>query len=228
MEILRLENISYYSDNDKIIDKVNLSINEGDLISIVGPSGGGKSTLLKMCSDLISATEGEIYYKNKSYKNYNPIELRKQISYCIQIPYLFGQTVYDNLIYPFEIRREKVDIDLINEFLRKFNLKEEYLHKDINSLSGGEKQRIALIRNLIFTPKLILLDEVTSSLDQKNAEIIENFIVDLNKNKNVTVIWVTHDVKQSESIFDKRITINRGQIEKIENLSNDKNNIGGI
>lgn len=218
MNILRIEDISYYSGNDKIIDKVNLNVKKGDLISIVGPSGSGKSTLLKICSDLISPTDGKIYYNDKSYQEYDPIELRKKISYCIQTPYLFGKTVYDNLSYPFIIRSKNIDKELINDFLIKFNLSKDYLYKDINLLSGGEKQRIALIRNLIFTPDLILLDEVTSALDNENAKVVENIINDMNKKNNVTVIWVTHNLNQSESIFNKRISINQGKVEKIEEL----------
>lgn len=217
MSILKLDNIKYSQNNDDILKGINLNIDEGDIISIVGPSGSGKSTLLKICSDLISATAGDIHYRDKNYKDYNPIELRKNISYCVQIPFLFGDTVYDNLSYPFKIRKKEVDKALIVEFLEKFNLDKSYIEKSVDSLSGGEKQRIALIRNLIFKPDILLLDEVTASLDPENSKVVENIIKDLNKS-GTTVLWITHDIAQSNSIFNKKITMENGLIKNKEDL----------
>ncbi|MGL5753709.1 MAG: ABC transporter ATP-binding protein [Paraclostridium sp.] len=217
MDILNLQNISYESDCENILNELNLTVKKGDCISIVGPSGSGKSTLLKLCADLISPTEGEILYNNKRYADYNPIELRKKISYCIQIPYLFGRTVYDNLAYPFKLRQENVDKDILVKFLKKLNLSEDYLNKKVDSLSGGEKQRIALIRNLIFKPDILLLDEVTSGLDDDNSKVVEVLIQLLNKT-GVTVLWITHDMKQSKSIFNKRVHIHQGKVIREEVL----------
>lgn len=217
MDILKLENISYSADKEEILKNLNLTIKRGDCISILGPSGSGKSILLKLCSDLISPTKGEIVYNNKKYDDYNPVELRKKISYCIQIPYLFGSTVYDNLEYPFKLREKNIDKDRVVKFLNDLNLNKDYLNKNIDSLSGGEKQRIALIRNLIFKPEILLLDEVTSGLDDENSEVVETLIKQLNKD-GVTVLWITHDIKQSESIFNKRIHIQQGKVIREELL----------
>ncbi len=213
--ILKLEKIDFIAENEKILDNVNLEIEKGDMVSIVGTSGSGKSTLLKLCSDLISPSNGSLYFNDKSYKNYDPIQLRQKISYCVQIPYLFGDTVYDNLSYPFKIRKEKVDLEIIKEFMKKFNLEEDYINKDINLLSGGEKQRVALIRNLIFKPEVLLLDEVTASLDPENTTVVENIIKEMNS-EGVTVVWITHDINQSNSIFNKKITIENGKIANSE------------
>lgn len=217
MNILRLKEVSYNSGNDKILNGISFAVKKGDCISIVGQSGSGKSTLLKLCADLIPISSGQIYFKEKCYTNYNPVELRKLVSYCVQIPYLFGNTVYDNLEFPFKVRNEKVDKNKIKMLLNKFNLDESYLEKDINFLSGGEKQRIAIIRNLIYTPEILLLDEATASLDKKNASIVENYIKELNKN-GVTVLWVTHNEEQSKSIFNKRIVISEGKVSKMEEI----------
>lgn len=217
MSILRLKAISYFSDNTHIINGVSIEIEKGDCVSIIGSSGSGKSTLLKICSDLISPTSGEIFYKGKKYPDYDPIELRKKISYCVQIPYLFGKSVFDNLSYPFIIRKKEIDEKRIKIFMEKLNLNSSYLHKDINSLSGGEKQRVALIRNLMFTPDILLLDEVTSSLDKENAKIVESLVKEMNNN-GVTVVWITHSIEQSKSIFNKRIEMDQGQISSKEDL----------
>ncbi|MGL4913815.1 MAG: ABC transporter ATP-binding protein [Romboutsia sp.] len=215
--ILKLKDITYFNDNTDIINNINLEINEGDCISLIGPSGSGKSTLLKILSDLISPTKGNIFFKEKNYTEYEPTQLRKKISYCIQTPHLFGDTVYDNVSYPFIIRKEEICEKTILKFMEKFNLDSNYLYKSVNSLSGGEKQRVALIRNLMFKPDILLLDEVTSALDKENSIIVQNYIKELNS-QGVTIIWVTHNIKQSSSIFNKRISMEQGNIINKEDL----------
>lgn len=215
MSILKVESLEFKDKERNILNNISLEIKTGECISIVGESGGGKSTLLRILADLISPTSGDIKYKDNSYLSYNPIDLRRKISYCTQIPYLFGRTVKENLEFPFKIRNKKVEYKRINELLSVFKLDSNYLYKDINLLSGGEKQRVALIRNVIFIPEVLLLDEVTSALDKVNTLIVEEYIKKLN-NSGVTVVWVTHDEEQSKRIFNKKITIGEGKIKKVE------------
>ncbi|MGL4798700.1 MAG: ATP-binding cassette domain-containing protein, partial [Cellulosilyticaceae bacterium] len=94
---------------------------------------------------------------------------------------------------------------------------ESYIEKEINGLSGGEKQRIALIRNLIYTPDVLLLDEVTASLDKENAVVVEGYIKALNE-KGVTVLWITHSETQSTAIFNKRLVVEDGKLSRLEVL----------
>lgn len=211
MNILSIKEVTYNSSNTQILKGISFNIKKGDCISVVGQSGSGKSTLLKLCADLIPISSGDIYFMGKSYTNYNPIELRKRISYCVQIPHLFGNTVYDNLEFPFKVRNEKVDNNRLEMLLNRFNLDSSYLDKNIESLSGGEKQRISIIRNLIYTPDILLLDEATASLDKENAYMVEKYIKELNDN-GVTVLWITHSEEQSRSIFNKRIVISEGRV----------------
>ncbi|WP_288222248.1 ATP-binding cassette domain-containing protein [uncultured Clostridium sp.] len=215
VNILKIENLNFKDKEKNILNNISLEIKKGECISIVGESGGGKSTLLRLLADLISPTSGDIKYKESSYLSYNPIELRRKISYCTQLPYLFGGTVKDNLEFPFKIRNKKIDNKRVNELLDVFKLDTSYLSKDINLLSGGEKQRIALIRNLMFLPDVLLLDEATSALDKANTIIVEEYIKELN-NSGITIVWVTHDEEQSTRIFNKKITMEEGKIKKTE------------
>lgn len=129
LKIIELENL-YYKDKENIIlDGVTIDINKGDCISIIGESGSGKSTLLKICADLIEVKEGNIKFKGKDYSFYEATDLRKKISYSIQIPYLFGKTVYDNLEFPFKIRNKEVDSEKIINLLKRFNLDNDILKK---------------------------------------------------------------------------------------------------
>lgn len=217
MNILSIKEVNYNSENTQILKGISFDVKKGDCISIVGPSGSGKSTLLKICADLIPVSGGTMYFKNNCYTSYNPIELRKLVSYCVQIPHLFGNTVYENLEFPFKARNKKVDEKRLKNLLNKFSLDESYLKKDINMLSGGEKQRIAIIRNLIYTPEILLLDEATASLDKENATKVENYIKELNEN-GVTILWITHSEEQSKTIFNKRIVISEGKVSKVEEI----------
>lgn len=217
MSLLEFKDVFFKNNNQSILEDINLSINSGDYISIVGPSGSGKSTFLKLCSHLISSSKGSIIYKGKSIEKYNPIDLRKDISYCFQTPYLFGDSVKDNISFPYEIRNLKVDFNRVSELLDIFNLSKDYLDKSIKNLSGGEIQRIALIRSLLFHPEVLLLDEITSSLDIDNTMIVENSMNILNK-EGVTILWVTHDLDQSKRNSSKLLTIESGKIKSLEVL----------
>lgn len=217
MTILEFQNVNYFSDDKTIINGISLKINKGDYIYIVGPSGGGKSTFLKLCCHLISPTKGNIFYKGKNLLDYNPIELRKEISYTFQTPYLFGDRIVENIEFPFKIRNSQVDYEKVYSLMELFKINKDFLQNEVTNLSGGEKQRIALIRNLLFKPEILLLDEVTSALDKENTEIVEEAISELNK-EGVTILWVTHNLEQSRRNGNRIITIENGEIKSEEVL----------
>ena len=217
MSILEFSNVSFSNEGKSILKNLNIRVESGDYISIVGPSGSGKSTFLKLCNNLISPSEGNISFNNKNVSEYNPIELRKEIAYCFQMPHLFGDTVMDNLSFPFKIRNKKVDMDRIKYLFSLFSMDEEFIDEKVLNLSGGEKQRIALMRTLMFTPEVLLLDEVTSALDSENTLIVENIINKLN-NEGSTVLWVTHNDEQSTKYANKLLTLENGEIKSLEVL----------
>ncbi len=213
--MLEFQNVSFDNDDKTILKNISVSIEQGDFISIVGPSGSGKSTFLKLCSHLISPTNGNIVFKGKNFTDYSPTELRKNIAYCFQTPYLFGDKVIENINFPFSIRNVKLDQKKVSELFSMFHMAEDYLNKDVRNLSGGEKQRIALIRSLIFMPEILLLDEITSALDMENTKIVENVIDSLNK-EGVTILWITHNPEQSRKYANKVLTIESGEIKSLE------------
>lgn len=189
--LFNLKNIFYSVPNQTILKNINLTIEAGDFITISGPSGSGKSTLLKILASMITPTSGSLTYKGETLKKEQITDYRKEVSYFFQQPTLFDETVMDNLKFPFDIRQAEFDKSRVTKLLKRFKLNESYLDKKIIDLSGGEKQRIAFVRNLVFEPDVLLLDEVTSALDDENKEIIQQFITEDLKGK--TIIWVTHD-----------------------------------
>lgn len=191
--LLQLSNIGYSIEQKTILDNVQINLQAGDFKLITGPSGCGKSTLLKIVASLISPTQGTIKFQGKDINTILPETYRQQVSYCTQTPTLFGQTVYDNLVFPYQIRKLPFNKDKAISDLHQFSLHESILDKGINELSGGEKQRISLIRNLQFLPQVLLLDEITSALDEENKIIVNEFIHHLTSDKKIGVLWVTHD-----------------------------------
>lgn len=198
MHLLEIKNLNYSVNGITILKNINLSIDSGDFLTIVGPSGAGKSTLLKIIASLLSSSSGSIKYKDKNINDYSPLEYRRQVSYCFQQPSLFGKTIRDNVVFPYQIRKKKVDEERLTQLLEKVSLDRTFLDKDINSLSGGEKQRVALIRNLVFLPQILLLDEVTTGLDKKSKEIVHHLFSDVRK-QHVTILQVTHDQSEIEA-----------------------------
>lgn len=204
--ILQLQNVGFDIGGQTILNAINLGIAPGEFKLITGPSGCGKSTLLKIIASLLSPSRGEILFEGKEITALSPEAYRQQVSYCAQTPALFGDTVYDNLIFPWQIRGKQPEPDRFLSQLVQFGLPEETLSKSINELSGGEKQRVSLIRNLQFLPKVLLLDEITSALDESNKKNVNDIIHQYVRDKQVAVLWVTHD-KDEISHADEVITL---------------------
>lgn len=205
-ELLVLEDVHYQIGAQVILDAVSFTLKAGEFKLITGPSGCGKSTLLKIVSSLLSPTLGSIIFNGKSIDDVSPEEYRKQVSYCFQTPALFGDSVYDNLALPYQIRKLKPDEKKMRQDLAQLALPDSMLKKSINELSGGEKQRISLIRNLQFMPKVLLLDEVTSALDEDNKRNVNELIHRLVAEQGLAVLWVTHD-KDEITHADEVITL---------------------
>ena len=191
--ILRLENVGFQADGVTILNEINFQLRAGEFKLITGPSGCGKSTLLKIIASLQSPTSGSIFFADKDINDLTPETYRQQVSYCAQTPALFGDSVYDNLIFPWQIRQKQPDPKALVADLARFGLAKNTLEKSINELSGGEKQRVSLIRNLQFLPQVLLLDEITSALDESNKKNVNEIIHRYASEKNIAVLWVTHD-----------------------------------
>ena len=210
MKIFELDNLGLVSPEKMILDGISLSIKEGEHLTITGPSGSGKSSLLKLLAALVSPSSGQLFYWGQDLGDLDPVAYRREVSYCFQQPVLFGQTVRDNVAFPFEIRQIPFDQERVLTALARLDLGPEFLDKPIKDLSGGEKQRVALVRNLLFEPKVLLLDEVSSGLDEKTKILLRTFLKDLHQ-EGVTLIEVTHDQQEIEAA-ERLVTIVGGRL----------------
>lgn len=209
-KIFQVKHLFYKVNETTILKDINLELQKGKYITVVGPSGSGKSTLMRILASMISPTSGEVIFDGKSIETYDPILYRQKVSYAFQQPTLFGKTVRENLEFPFEVRKETVDEAKIIDYLKMVNLDESYIDKSVNDVSGGEKQRIALLRNLLFPPEVLITDEVTAGLDAENKEIVHKMLNQFNQ-RGLTILRVTHDETEISAATDK-ITIRKGEL----------------
>src|SRR5471030_1731723 len=191
--LLQLQDVSFSLNNRTLLAPVSFELNPGEFTLLTGPSGCGKSTLLKIIAALQNQTAGTILFKGQDIKQLKPEKYRQQVSYCFQTPALFGQTVRDNLALPYQIRGKKIDETKVKQWLERVNLPADILDKNAQALSGGEKQRVSLLRNLQFLPDVLLLDEITSALDEGNKQNVNQIIASLVEEQQLAVLWVSHD-----------------------------------
>jgi len=208
--IFEVKDLSYRVDETDILKHINLEIKKGQYLTVIGPSGSGKSTFMRILASMISQTSGEVLFDGKNITTYEPTKYRQRVSYAFQQPTLFGKTVKDNLEFPFEVRGEEFDQAKVIDYLKMVNLDESYINKSVNDVSGGEKQRIALIRNLIFPPEVLITDEVTAGLDTENKAIVHNMLKEFN-DRGLTILRVTHDESEIDDA-ESKITIKNGEL----------------
>ena len=201
MEILKVENLrkEYGEGNSKVValDGVNLEIERGEFVAIVGPSGSGKSTLLHIIGGVDNPDDGKVYIDGNDISKYSSKELayfrRRKVGLIYQFYNLIQNlTVRHNIELPLKLDKRKINQDEFSDIVKKLGI-ESKLDSFPSELSGGQQQRLAIARSLIYNPSIILADEPTGNLDRKNSkEIIEIFKY-FNKTLKQTIILITHD-----------------------------------
>lgn len=192
-----------------VLNIEELIVEEGKITGITGPNGSGKSTLMNIISGLDKEHEGGIYY-NGAPLNRN---IALNMTYVFQKPYLFRRSVYDNIAYPLKLRKESKDkeVSQVSEITKRLGI-EDLIDKKGHLLSGGESQKVALARALVFKPKLLLLDEPTSNIDPEYIKVMEREILRFHKETKSTIIIVTHNLDQSQRLCDNNIYIQDGKV----------------
>ncbi len=215
MNILKIKNAYKKLDKKEILKGLNLNVKKGEIISLVGPSGSGKSTLLRCINRLIDIDSGNIIYDTKDIIEYDTISLRRKIVLVHQESVMLPGTVYDNVSYGSKLI-EKNNKGHILKCIEDAGLTIDFKDKNAEKLSGGEKKRVALARALALSPTILLLDEPTNGVDPKNIETVEKNIVDFSKNRDLTVIWVTHYIEQAKRVSDRIANLKDGVVRSVQ------------
>ncbi len=199
---LRTENLTRVVGKKVIVDDVTMDVLAGEVMMVVGPSGSGKSSLLRLINRLDEPTAGTVYLDGRDYRELPPLELRRRVGMMMQMAYLFPGTVADNIRFGPRQRGVELPDETIERLLARVGLA-GFSDRDVARLSGGEAQRVALARVLANEPEVILLDEPTSALDQDAKEAVENLLQEIIREESLTCIWVTHDLQQAARMADR-------------------------
>lgn len=209
-----------YTDTD-ILKDVNLRIEQGEFMVLVGPSGSGKTTMLKMINRLLEPTDGNIYMDEKRIKDYDERELRLSTGYVLQAIALFPNlTVAENIALIPEMKgwTQSQIASKTEELLDKVGLSStDYAHRLPSELSGGEQQRIGIVRAIIAEPKILLMDEPFSALDAISRKQLQSLTKDLHKEFGMTTIFVTHDTDEALKLGDRIAVLQEGEIVQVAN-----------
>jgi len=205
-----------YNHKDMVVNNLNLHIKAGELVVLVGESGCGKTTTMKMINRLEESSSGSIFIDGKDIRGVDPIELRRNIGYVIQRVGLFPHlTVGQNIgIVPRLTKKDPAKIAKKTiELLDMVDLKHEnYLNRFPNELSGGEEQRVGVARALANDPDIVLMDEPFSSLDPITRGQLQNELLKLQEELHKTIVFVTHDINEAIKIGDKIAVMQNGKI----------------
>ena len=197
-----------YQEN-LVLNIESISFKEGLITGITGPNGSGKTTLLNIIAGLDLDFDGHVLYNEKKLDK----KTMEDMTLIFQKPYLFRRSVFDNIAYPMILRKENGETikKSVYEIARILDI-EDLLSKKGHQRSGGETQKVALARAMVFKPSVLLLDEATSSLDPESVWTIEEAIKRYNKMTKATIIVITHNIEQSKRLCDEIVTLELGKV----------------
>lgn len=208
---LTAEDLTYVIAGQSILSEINFTIKSGERVAIFGPSGVGKSTLIRLLNRLDEPTSGTVRIKGTDYRTIPPRILRRRLGMVMQNPNLFPGTVAENLRFGPSTRGEELSDSEISDLLSGVDLA-GFEDRDVSKLSGGEAQRVNLARTLANKPEALLLDEPTSALDQAAKSEVEETILSVINSENMTCILVTHDQDQVQRLVERVLLLKGGQI----------------
>jgi putative ABC transport system ATP-binding protein len=198
-----------------LLDGVSFSVKSGEITAIIGPSGGGKSTLIRLINRLTEPSEGRILLEGEDIAAMDPLQLRRLVALVPQKPFMFEGTVLENLQMSFLYRNVAPPAAHTSEVLEALDLARldrELLERSARSLSLGQQQRVAIARALIARPKVLLLDEPTSALDRRTSDELAATLREICRAQQLTMIMVTHDLRLTEKVADRCLYLEAGRI----------------
>lgn len=211
--VLRAENLGRSVSGKVLVSEATFEVHKGETLAIVGPSGSGKSSLLRLLNRLDEPTSGTVYLDGVDYRQIAPRELRRRVGMVAQRPYLFPGTVADNLQFGPRQRGQELSPAVVEELLTGVGLA-GYGSRDVANLSGGEAQRVSFARAMANSPEALLLDEPTSALDDDAKRGVETLIQQIGRKQGIACVLVTHEVGQAERLAERALILEAGRIDR--------------
>lgn len=215
---IEFKNIKKAYGTKVILKNFNLSIEKGGFITIIGSSGCGKTTALKMVNGLIKPTSGDILINGESIQTKNMIQLRRNTGYAIQGSVLFPHmTVEQNISYVPNLlnkRNKEKTKAAVNKWMQIVGLDEELKHRYPSELSGGQQQRVGIARALAASPDLLLMDEPFGAVDEITRRQLQSELLTIYKKTGITILFVTHDISEALKLGTKVLVIDKGEIQQ--------------
>lgn len=228
MEMIRLEHVTKSFGRYKALDDVSIVVEEGEFLTVIGRSGCGKTTMLRMINGLQKPDSGKVYAAGEDVGEADLIRLRRKIGYVIQNKGLFPHmTVEKNIIYVPVISGQKdkrQNRKLAEELIGLVGLEREMLDRYPEELSGGQQQRVGIARELASRPKLLLMDEPFGALDEITKRAMQNELLALQKKLGMTVVFITHDIREAMKLGDRVLVMEQGKIAQCDTPENVKKN----
>ncbi len=196
-----------------ILRGVSFAVQPGEVMMLIGPSGSGKSTLLRAINRLLEPPPNSILLDGEDITGLPVTELRCRVGMVFQQASMFPGTVAENIAHAATLHKTILPKERIYELLEAVSLSQEFAATDAAQLSGGEAQRVALARTLATSPDMLLLDEPTSALDPHATRQVEETLLRLNRERGLTLIWVSHTIEQTRRVGGNVVLLNQGQVQ---------------
>lgn len=209
MPKLEARHLTRSVDGRRLVDDVSFRVDRGERFVVVGPSGAGKTSLLRLLNRLDEPDDGTVLLDGRDVRSIEPTDLRRRVGLVPQDPGLWDGTVRDNVDLGPRLRGEPVDGELVASILDRTGLADK-ADRDVRDLSGGEAQRVALARTLVNEPEVVLLDEPTASLDPGTRDRIETLLEEILADR--TAVLVTHDRRQARRMGDRVLVLEDGRV----------------
>ena len=220
MEIIRLEHVTKSFDGQKVLDDLSLSVNEGEFLTVIGRSGCGKTTMLRLINGLQKPDSGKVYVEGEDVDNTDLIALRRRIGYVIQNKGLFPHmTVEKNISYVPVISGKKNKEENHRQALRLLKLaglEESMAGRYPSELSGGQQQRVAIASALASDAKILLMDEPFGALDEITKRAMQDEVLSLQAQLHMTIVFITHDIREAMKLGDRVLVMEQGKIAQLD------------
>ncbi|MEA5008163.1 ABC transporter ATP-binding protein [Clostridium tyrobutyricum] len=237
---IHFDNVSKGYNGNLILDNFNFEINKGEFITVIGSSGCGKTTALKLINGLLVPDSGKIYVDGKDISTIDQIQLRRKIGYVIQGIGLFPHmNIKKNIAYvPNLLKKEDKNkiLNNVKKLIKVVGMSEDILERYPSELSGGQCQRVGIARALAASPKILLMDEPFGAVDEITRRLLQEEILNIHKKLGVTIVFITHDIKEALKLGTRVLVMDKGKViqlgtptEIIENPKTDfvKELVGG-